>query len=66
MIREEGQPIAPLPGQLAFRFMAEPRPGQRTERESGRRRRKDSRADAPGQRVMRWDIAGGGVRMPME
>jgi hypothetical protein len=29
MIREEGQPIAPLPGQMAFRFMAEPRPAER-------------------------------------
>jgi hypothetical protein len=25
MIREAGEPIAPLPGQIAFQFMAEPR-----------------------------------------
>lgn len=60
MMREEGQPIAPLPGQMAFRFMAEPRPTRQTERESGRRRRKDSRGDAPGQRVMRWTLPGAG------
>ena len=60
MIREAGEPIAPLPGQMAFRFMAEPRPAQRPEREAGRRRRKGSRADAPGQRVMRWTLPGAG------
>jgi hypothetical protein len=60
MIREEGQPVAPLPGQLAFRFMAEPRPARRTGHEAGRKRRKDLRADAPGQRVMRWTLPGAG------
>jgi hypothetical protein len=29
MNREAGEPIAPLPGQMAFRFMAEPRPAER-------------------------------------
>ena len=29
MIREAGEPIVPLPGQLAFRFMAQPRPAER-------------------------------------
>ncbi len=29
MIREPDEPVAPLPGQLAFRFMAEPRAAER-------------------------------------
>jgi hypothetical protein len=29
MTREAGELIAPLPGQMAFRFMAEPRPAER-------------------------------------
>jgi hypothetical protein len=42
MMREEGQPIAPLPGQMAFRFMAEPRPAERFGLVSERAERKGS------------------------
>jgi hypothetical protein len=42
MSREDGQPIAPLPGQMAFRFMAEPRPAERFRLVSDRAERKGS------------------------
>jgi hypothetical protein len=42
MIREAGEPIAPLPGQMAFRFMGEPRPVERFRLVSERAERKGS------------------------
>jgi hypothetical protein len=51
MIREEGQPIVPLPGQLAFRFMAEPRPAERFRLVSERAERKGSSGARQGGRM---------------
>ena len=51
MIREEGGPIVPLPGQLAFRFMAEPRPVERFRLVSERADREGSSAARRGGRM---------------
>lgn len=59
MSHEAGEPIAPLPGQMAFRFMAEPRAiaerfrlasGQAERRESPRGGRKKSGGGLQGKR----------------
>ena len=42
MIREAGEPVVPLPGQMAFGFMAEPRPAERFGLVSERAARKGS------------------------
>jgi hypothetical protein len=51
MIREAGEPIAPLPGQLAFRFMAEPRAAERFRLVSEHAERKGSPEAARGGRT---------------
>jgi hypothetical protein len=51
MIREAGEPIAPLPGQMAFRFMAEPRPAERFRLVSERAEREGSSGARRGGRM---------------
>ena len=52
MIREAGEPIAPLPGQLAFRFLAEP-PAERFRLVSEQARRERKPEEARGGRARR-------------
>jgi hypothetical protein len=51
MIREAGEPIAPLPGQLAFRFLAEPPTAERFRLVSEQARRDRKPEEARGGRM---------------
>ena len=51
MIREAGEPIAPLPGQLAFRFLAEPPAAERFRLVSEQARRERKPEEARGGRM---------------
>ena len=62
MIRETGEPIAPLPGQMAFRFMAEPRPAERFRLVSEPAERKGSPGARRGGRIRR--SGGSSGRLP--
>jgi hypothetical protein len=51
MIREAGEPVAPLPGQQAFRFMAEPPATERFRLVSEQARREHKPEEARGGRA---------------
>ena len=51
MIREAGEPIAPLPGQMAFRFLAEPPTSERFRLVSEQARRERKPEEARGGRM---------------
>jgi hypothetical protein len=53
MIREAGEPFAPLPGQMAFRFLAEPPAAERFRLVSEQARRERKPEEARGGRARR-------------
>jgi hypothetical protein len=53
MIREEGEPIAPLPGQMAFRFLAEAPVAERFKLVSEQARRERKPEEDRGGRMRR-------------